>query len=145
MAQPIRTLFLVEDTEEDELLALRGIRRCGVPCDVKVIRHGVEALTTLLDAEGPTPDLVVLDFHLPGLNGLEILRELRRHERTRRVPVVLLSSLASDRQISECLDAGANGCATKPFDATQYEEQVALIVRYWFTVDQRPERHPNAL
>jgi len=106
---------------------------------VQVARHGNEAITTILSADFPTPDLIVLDFHLPGLNGLEILRELRKYAKTRHVPVVKLSSLASDRQVLDCLEEGANSFVEKPTDPKTYVGQVALIVRYWFTVDKRPD------
>jgi len=139
MVQLRHALLLVEDSSDDEALSLRGINTCGVPCTVHVARHGKEALETLLSSDTPWPDLVVLDFHLPGINGLEILRELRKHDMTRRVPVVMLSSLASDDQVLDCLEEGANSFVEKPDDPRTYVDQVALIVRYWFTVDKRPE------
>ena len=135
-------LLLVEDNLDDEALSLRTINNCGVPCTAQVARHGAEALGALLATDGPDPDLVVLDFHLPGLTGLEILRELRKHEKTKHIPVVILSSLASDGEVMDCLANGANSFVEKPFDPKAYVEQVALIVKYWFTVDKRPE-HMN--
>jgi len=104
------------------------------------MRHGGEAVEALISANGPVPDLIVLDFHLPGLNGLEILRELRKHDRTRYVPVVMLSSLESDVEVSDCFVEGANSCVKKPDDPQTYVEHVALIVKYWLTVDRRPEK-----
>jgi CheY-like chemotaxis protein len=97
----------------------------------------------LLSPECPVPDLIVLDFHLPGLSGLEILRELRQHEKTRRVPVVMLSALESSKEISDCLDVGANSCVRKPSDPETCAEHVALIIRYWLTADKRPEQVPS--
>lgn len=104
------------------------------------MRHGGEAVEALISADGPVPDLIVLDFHLPGFNGLEILREIRKQDRTRYVPVVMLSALESDQQVSDCFVEGANSCVRKPDDPQTYVEQVALIVRYWLTVDRRPEK-----
>lgn len=138
MAKP--SLFLVEDNLDDESLSLKAITSSGVPCDVHVIRHGGEAVKSLISELGPVPDLIVLDFHLPGFNGLEILRELRKQERTRYVPVVMLSALESDGEVSDCLVEGANSCVKKPMDPGKYVEHVALIVRYWLTVDRRPEK-----
>jgi DNA-binding response OmpR family regulator len=133
-------MVLVEDNEDDEALSLRAVRKCGVDCDVSVIRHGGEAITRLVSEEGPVPSLIVLDFHLPGYNGLEILRELRKHKRTCQVPIVMLSALESDREVGQCLDEGANSCVKKPIDMDLYIERVGLIVRYWLTVDERPDR-----
>jgi len=133
------TLLLVEDNVDDEELSLRAISKCGVPCEVKVARHGTEALDVLLSPESSIPDLVVLDFHLPGYNGVEILRELRKNEKTRHLPVVMLSGLGSDKDIIDCLSEGANSFVEKPMDARVYVDHVVLIVRYWLTVDTRPE------
>jgi two-component system response regulator len=94
----------------------------------------------LLSEEGRVPDLIVLDFHLPGFNGLEILRELRKNERTRNLPVVMLSALESDSEITACLAEGANSCVQKPVDFVLYVERVSQIVKYWLTVDKRPRR-----
>jgi CheY-like chemotaxis protein len=133
-----QTLLIVEDSPDDEYLSLRAISACGVPCEVQVVRHGADALSLLLAEDGPTPSLVVLDFHLPGYSGLEILRELRKIERFRHVPVVMLSALESDLEISQCLDLGASSCVQKPIDDAVYAERVMLIVKYWLTVDKRP-------
>jgi len=137
------SLLLVEDSEDDEFLSLRAIKNSGVPCTVQVIRHGDDVLAQLLQEGSRVPNLIVLDFHLPGLNGLEILRQIRANERTRHIPVVMLSGLASNEQLVNCLDQGANSCVIKPVDSVTYVKQVALIIRYWFTVDKRPEHLPD--
>ena len=133
------SLLLIEDSSDDANLCLRAIAVCGVPCEVHVISHGGEALGLLLSPEGPLPDLVVLDYHLPGASGYEVLRGLRQNERTRLLPIVILSSLATDKQVDECLTAGASSCVEKPMDARAYTDHVSMIVRYWLTVDRRPE------
>jgi CheY-like chemotaxis protein len=138
-----RSLFLVEDSLDDERLSLRAVRKSGVTCSVNVSRHGGEALGLLLSPDGPLPSLIVLDFHLPGSNGLEILRALRSDKRTRHIPVVMLSALESDKEIADCYEEGADSFVQKPADPDVYVEQVALIVRYWLTVDKRPEQ-PNS-
>jgi CheY-like chemotaxis protein len=132
--------LLVEDSIDDESLSLRAVSSSGVPCEVIVIRHGSEAVQALALSDAPIPDLIVLDFHLPGVNGLEILRELRKQERTQNVPIVMLSSLESDVEVLGCLSEGANSFVSKPLDPKTYVEHVALIVRYWLTVDRRPKR-----
>lgn len=133
------SLLFVEDSSDDEALSLRAVASSGVPCAVQVIRDGVDAVKELGAHEGPVPDLIVLDFHLPRLNGLQILRELRKHERTKYVPVVMFSSLESERQVFSCLEEGANSCVKKPMDPKTYVENVVLLVRYWLTIHRRPE------
>ncbi len=137
-----QSLLLVEDSSSDEALSLRAIYSSGVPCQVNIIRHGIELINSLPDIEKRLPDLIVLDFHLPGLNGLEILRELRKNERTRRIPIVMLSALESEKEILDCIKEGANSCVRKPMDPTVYIEHVALIAKYWLTLDKRPEETP---
>jgi CheY-like chemotaxis protein len=139
----LQTLLLVEDNSDDEALSLLAISRSGVPCEVGVVRHGGDALDVLLSPEGPVPSLVVLDFHLPGYNGLEILRAIRSNERTRHVPVVMLSSFESDKQIKECLKEGARSYVLKPTDSQVYIENVGLIIRYWLTVDRSIDKPPT--
>jgi two-component system response regulator len=136
----VLSLLLVEDSLDDEALSLRAITSSGVDCEVSVYRHGGDAVKALIAADGPVPNLIVLDFHLPGFNGLEILRELRKQERTRYVPVVMLSSLASDEEVINCFREGANSCVKKPIDPKIYVDHVASIVRYWLTVERQPEQ-----
>ena len=133
------SVLLAEDSVDDADLSVRAIEKCGVPCDINVARTGSEVLTFLLADKGPPPSLIVLDFHLPGFDWLEILRELRKHERTRHQPIVMLSSLVTNDQIADCLSEGARSCVVKPSDPHIYVEKVSLIVRYWLTVDSRPE------
>lgn len=132
------TVVLVEDTPNDELMSMRGIRKSGVICEVSVQRHGAEALEYLLDGAHPVPDLVVLDYQLPAISGLEILKCLRANDRTRLVPVVMLSGNTRRKSVAECYHHGANSCVSKPLDSTRYLEHVGLIVRYWLTVNVSP-------
>lgn len=140
MNASVGALFLVEDNYDDESLSLRAIAESGIPCDVEVFRHGGEALARLIARGVSKPKLIILDFHLPGLNGLEILRALRKDETTRRIPVVILSDLGSSGDMSHCIEEGAVSCVQKPGDPQVYKDHVALIVRYWLTVDSRKEQ-----
>src|SRR5579871_2436740 len=144
MNATVGSLFLIEDNLDDETLSLRAIAGSGIPCEVEVIRHGGEALARLIALGASKPKLIILDFHLPGLSGLEILRALRMDEATRHIPVVILSDLGSNDEMADCLEAGAVSCVQKPGDPKVYEDHVALIVRYWLTVDSRPERSHRA-
>lgn len=130
----LRSLVLVEDSGDDERLSIRAISKSGVGCRTEVIRHGGEAIFLLLSPGWPTPGLIVLDYHLPGANGLEILRELRSHEKFRLVPIVMFSSLGNDQNVMECMLEGANSFVQKPVDPIAYTEYLASMVRYWMII-----------
>lgn len=128
-------LVLIEDSMDDEFLSLRGINNSGIECNVTVRRHGKGAFDLLQSNFTPVPSLIVLDFNLPDLSGLEVLREVRRIERLQCVPVVILSGRSVGRELMDCYRSGANSCVVKPFDAKEYVDHVALIVCYWLTVN----------
>ncbi|HVL39210.1 MAG TPA: response regulator [Fimbriimonadaceae bacterium] len=133
-------LVLVEDNETDEILSLRGIAKSGVECSVTVRRDGFEALDYLLDERLPPPKLIVLDYRLPKMTGLEILTALRQCAKTQLTPVVILSGTNQGDELRECYKLGANSCVAKPIDASEYIARVASITRYWLLVNQ-PSSH----
>jgi len=142
MVEEQNQIFLVEDNPDDEALTIRAIKSVQKSCNVTVMRHGSEALSFMISRFGPSPRLIILDYNLPGLSGLDILQRLRRQERTRDVPIVFLSALESDREITSCLRAGANSFVRKAPNAREYSENVATMVRYWLSVDSRPAVPP---
>jgi two-component system response regulator len=113
---------------------------CKAP--VVVTRDGVEALDYLLPAGGnaaqPLPELVLLDLKLPKLDGLEVLRRLRDHERTRRLPVVILTSSAEERDILEGYRLGTNSYVRKPVDFAEFTEAVRYLGLYWLILNTAP-------
>jgi len=117
-------------------MSLRGISNSGIPCRVTVRRDGAEALEHLLAAHDPLPTLILLDYNLPKLNGLEVLTRLRGNDMTRLIPVVIVSGSNGGRELTECYRVGANSCVTKPADPKEYVERLALIAHYWLTVNQ---------
>lgn len=109
-----RTILLVEDNPDDELLTRRALRKCGITNPVSVVRDGSEALDLLLGAR-ELPRLVLLDLNLPKVDGLEVLRRLRADGRTRGLPVVVLVSREGERTPGErvwradlCIDKGVD-------------------------------------
>ncbi len=135
MANP-KLILLVEDNENDEMLALRGLKKSNVLYAVAVARDGIEATEYLFDASKPLPALVLLDLKLPRMNGSEVLSRIRATERTRRVPVVVFTSSNQDSDVLGCFDSGANSFIRKPIDFDEYMERMAKLADYWLTVNE---------
>ncbi len=140
-----KVILLVEDNPDDELLALRALKKTGVENEVVVAHDGVEALDYLF-ASGPhsgrdpavMPQLILLDLKLPRVGGLEVLRRLRSHERTRLLPVVILSSSREHQDMLDGYSLGANSYVRKPVNFEQFVMAVELLRRYWLVLNEDP-------
>ena len=112
-----RTILLVEDDPDDEALTLRAFKKSDIRNEVVVMRDGAEALAYLFPGNGdaaPCPALILLDLNLPKVGGLELLRKMRADERTRPIPVVVLTSSKLDEDILDSYRNGANGTCESP-------------------------------
>ena len=140
-----RLILLVEDNDDDVELTLRALRRNRVANRVDVVRDGAEALDYLFatgsysgrDARD-TPNLVLLDLKLPKVGGLEVLERLRADPRTRRLPVVILTSSNVESDLARSYDLGANSYIRKPVDFTQFMEAVNQLGLYWLVLNEAP-------
>lgn len=139
------TILLVEDNADDELLALRALKKTSVPNHVVVARDGEEALEYLFGRGkyagrnvGEQPKVVFLDLKLPKLNGIDVLRSIRMDNRTSRMPVVLLTSSDEPQDLIDGYDNGANSYINKPVDFNEFVEQVKLLGQYWLGVNRVP-------
>jgi CheY-like chemotaxis protein len=140
-----KVILLVEDNPDDELLTLRALKKTGVQNDVVIARDGVEALDYLF-ARGPysgrdsavMPQLILLDLKLPRVDGLEVLRRLRSEERTRLLPVVILTSSREQRDMLDSYGLGANSYVRKPVDFEQFVRAVDLLKLYWLVLNEDP-------
>lgn len=138
-----RVILLVEDNPRDEELTLRALKKANILNPVVVARDGVEALDYLF-ARGAhvernpaqLPQLVLLDLKLPKLDGLEVLGALRLDERTKHLPVVILTSSVEDQDIVRGYDLGANSYVRKPVDFVQFSEAVRQLGLYWLVLNQ---------
>ena len=142
-----KTILLVEDDPDDVTLMLRAFQKVNLPNDVIVTRDGTEALAYLLGSAikpgnglSQLPSLVLLDLNLPTMNGLEVLKRLRQHERTRLLPVVVLTTSDSERDIQEAYGAGANSYIRKPIDHLQFLESVRQLGLYWLLLNESSDR-----
>jgi CheY-like chemotaxis protein len=122
-------ILLVEDDPVDAELATRRLGRMPIPVEVVVAKDGVEALHLLYGGNGKLPDLVLLDLHLPKLNGLAVLRRIRAEEATKRLPVVMLTSSSEEKDKVEAYAGGATKYITKGYDAKAFANAVAEAVQ----------------
>ena len=139
------TILLVEDNPDDEELTLRALRKRGLKEPVVVAHDGPEALDYLFGGGNwknrdthDTPRVVLLDLKLPKLSGLDVLRRMREDARTRRVPVVVLTSSTEERDIQQCYDLGANSYVRKPVEFDEFLEFIRNLGNYWLKLNERP-------
>lgn len=138
-----RVILLVEDNPQDEMLALRALRKAHVANRIDVVRDGQQALDYLFrdgeftGREGPElPTVVLLDIGLPRLTGLEVLQRLRADERTRLLPVVMLTSSDEDADRLASYENGANSFVRKPLSFGEFAETVARLGVYWLALNE---------
>lgn len=140
-----KVILLVEDNDDDVALTVRAFEKSGVGNKIVVERDGARALDYLFatgahvgrDA-GDLPEVVLLDLKLPKIDGLEVLRRVRADERTRSLPVVVLTSSNEQRDIVASYNLGANSFVRKPVDFTQFLEAARQLGLYWLVLNQRP-------
>jgi len=142
-----KTLLLVEDNPQDELLTLRALRRANLANRIDVVRDGQQALDYLFregefaDRNDPElPTVVLLDINLPRLSGLEVLERLRADTRTRRLPVVILTSSDDELDRLRSYENGCNSFVRKPVEFGEFAEIVARLGVYWLATNEPPPR-----
>jgi CheY-like chemotaxis protein len=140
-----KSILLVEDNDQDLMLIMRSLRKVNLANGVDVVRDGQQALDYLF-AEGEfaaragqdLPTVVLLDIGLPRVSGLEVLEALRANDRTRVLPVVILTSSDEDRDRLRGYQGGANSFVRKPLDFNEFAETVARLGIYWLAINQPP-------
>lgn len=140
-----KPILLVEDNISDIELTKRAFSRERISNQLVVAEDGLEALdflfgrgkyghrdTTML------PAFILLDINLPVMDGLEVLRQIRENELTRRIPVVILTSSKEDQDITRSYDLGVNSYIRKPVDFDQFSEAVKQLGLYWLVINEPP-------
>jgi two-component system, response regulator len=137
-----KTILLVEDNPDDEELTVRALRKNNVANEVVVARDGVEALDYLFGQGAHAkedgrvrPQVILLDLKLPKLDGLGVLRRIRADERTRFIPVVILTSSNEEKDRIDSYGLGANSYVRKPVDFTQFIEAAKQLGLYWLVLN----------
>jgi two-component system response regulator len=138
-----KVILLVEDSPDDEALTLRALKKNNIRNEVVVAHDGAEALDYLFGLhayEGRDtsvlPQVVLLDLKLPKVDGLAVLRAIRGDERTKRLPVVILTSSKEERDILDGYELGANSYVRKPVDFTAFAEAVRELGLYWLVLNE---------
>ncbi|CAH1904108.1 putative methanogenesis regulatory protein FilR2 [Candidatus Nitrotoga sp. HW29] len=138
-----KTILLVEDNAQDEMLTLRALRRANLANHIDVVRDGQQALDYLfregefIDQQAPLlPTIVLLDIGLPRLSGLEVLARLRADKRTELLPVVILTSSDEEHDRLKSYENRANSFVRKPVDFTDFAETVVGLGVYWLATNE---------
>ena len=138
-----KRILLVEDDGADAALILRALDESPTSNLVCVVRDGEEAFDFLLqlDEHGrrrPPPDLILLDWNLPGAGGAAVLEKLRSEPRTRWLPVVVITGAASRAGHADAYRLGANSYVVKATDAQEFSDSIEQVVRYWLDINEPP-------
>jgi two-component system, response regulator len=139
-------ILLVEDNQNDAELAMHALKKHKLANHIEVVRDGAEALDFVF-ARGAyghrdinqTPRVVLLDLKLPKVDGLEVLRQIKSDPRTRKIPVVVLTSSREERDVMESYNLGVNSYILKPVDFQQFTEAVRTIGLYWLLLNEPPK------
>ena len=140
-----RNILLVEDNPDDVELTLRALKQYNIKNEIAVVRDGVEALDYLFATGAYSdrdttamPAVVILDLKLPKVDGLEVLQRIRADERTKLVPVVILTSSKEEGDMVNGYKLGANSYVRKPVDFTQFIEATRQLGLYWLVINEPP-------
>jgi CheY-like chemotaxis protein len=143
MNQKKRTILLVEDNDDDVELARMAFEKSHVASEIIVVGDGAQALDYLFvtgeyGQRDPTvmPDVILLDLKLPKVGGLEVLRRMRADERTKRLPVVVLTTSTEEKDVISSYNLGANSYVRKPVDFAQFRQAAQQLALYWLLLNE---------
>jgi CheY-like chemotaxis protein len=128
-------ILLVEDNPNDAELTQRALKKANLEARLTIARDGAEALDYLL-SDRPKPKVIFLDLKLPKIDGIEVLRRARGDQRTRSIPIVVLTSSHEERDISECYKLGVNSYVVKPVEFDKFYKAVADLATYWLVLNK---------
>lgn len=131
-----KTILLVEDNPKDELLTLRALKEHKIANRIDVVRDGQQAADYLFDEKKALPTVVVLDLKLPKLNGHEVLQRIRSDDRTRLLPVVILTSSDEEKDITMAYESGVNSFVTKPVNMDEFSVAVRNLGLFWMLINK---------
>lgn len=139
-SQDKKVILLIEDNVDDERLTLRALRKNNIMNEVVVAYDGQEAVDYLFGSPAQPaqaePAFVILDLGIPKVSGLDVLREIRSHDVTRRLPVVVLTSSTDHEDVRTAYRSGANSFIRKPTDPREFSETILQVALYWLLLNQ---------
>lgn len=145
MSEDNKEILLVEDNPDDVLLTKRALKRNNILNEMKVVSDGVEALDYLFGTGeyadrdvSEEPCVILLDLKLPRVSGLEVLQRVRSDDRTRRIPVVVLTSSKEEQDLIGSYDLGANSYIRKPVDFEKFVAAIQQLGMYWLVLNEPP-------
>lgn len=140
-----KTILLVEDNLDDIELTLHALKKNNIKNEVTVVNDGAEALDFLFGTGKyatrnilNVPTIILLDLKLPKIDGLEVLRRIRANEKTKLLPVVILTSSAEEQDIVDGYGLGANSYVRKPVDFNKFTEAIGYLGLYWLLLNETP-------
>ncbi|PAX53476.1 response regulator [Brunnivagina elsteri] len=140
-----KIILLVEDNPDDEALAIRALKRNHISNEIVVARDGVEALDFMFGTGihigrdiSIKPTVILLDLKLPRIDGIEVLRRLREDDRTKLVPVVVLTTSSEEQDMLDSYSLGCNSYIRKPVDFIQFSEAIRQLGMYWLLMNEPP-------
>ena len=133
-------MLLVEDNPGDVVMMREALRENGLYVDLRVARHGEEAMAQLKDDSQALPDLILLDLNLPNMNGLEVLAALKSDPRLQLIPVLILTTSLARKDVESCYRLHANSYLTKPLDFGRFVEMVRAMHDFWLALSVPPIR-----
>jgi two-component system, response regulator len=134
-----KKIMLVEDNPDDVELTLRALEQSKVTNKIVVAHDGAEACEILFGSEMLKPALILLDLKLPKIDGLELLKKIRGDERTKLLPVVILTSSKEEKDLVKSYSLGANSYIRKPVDFDQFIQAVGELGLYWLLLNELPQ------
>jgi CheY-like chemotaxis protein len=140
-----KVILLVEDNASDEKLTVLAFKKCGVSNDIVVVRDGAAALDYLFATgafagreASTSPTVVLLDLNLPKIGGLEVLRRVREDERTKLLPVIVLTASREEEDILRSYSLGANAYVRKPVEFTEFAQAARTLGLFWLLLNEPP-------
>ena len=139
-------VLLVEDNASDAEMTIRALKKNNLANRLLHLKDGAQALDFIF-AEGEyadrqikhTPKVILLDLKMPKVNGKEVLQKIKSDARTRKIPVVVLTSSREDPDIKDCYDLGVNGYVVKPVEFDQFHKAISDLGLYWLIVNEPPQ------
>ena len=136
-------LLLVEDNEDEAYMAIRELKKNNLANNLLHVKDGEEALEYLFGMGkydgrdiNNVPKLILLDLKMPKVDGIEVLRKIRINKKTKKIPVVILTSSQEGKDITEAYDLGVNSYIVKPIDFEKFSNSIREIGMYWLVLNK---------